>query len=246
MNTEKIKQQAFSFSAKKDMRIDDFMVSDCNKSAFMMVNSWPDWNSSGLIIYGPKGSGKTHLAHIFSDIVKSYCGKPMQIPFYDSTQIKMNNIQRICNSSQVIIVENLQANVDQEALFHLFNYYNTEGKYILWTSDTAPSRLNFGLKDLQSRLNTLPIAEIKEPDDTMLRSLVIKLFYDRQLTISPEILEYIINNTERSFAYVEDLIREIDEISLEYKMAVNYKIIKEAIKNLKHSEEQEPDLFFNL
>ena len=246
MSGAQLKQTAFSFSAKKDMAKEDFMVSECNKTAFMMIESWPNWNSFGLIIYGPKGCGKTHLAHIFRDKLCSETQKPLNIPFYDCKQITMKNLERICNFSDAIIIENLQKNVDQEALFHLFNHFQEKGKYMLLTAEITPTRISFSLKDLQSRLCLLPVAEIKEPDDTMLRALIIKLFYDRQLVISPEILEYIINNTERSFAFAEKLVQEIDEISLAYKSTVNYKIVRLALENLNNSSFHEPDLFINL
>ncbi len=244
MNGAQLRQTAFSFSAKKDMGKEDFMVSECNKTAFMMIDAWPNWNSFGLIIYGPKGCGKTHLAHIFSDKLCTNSKKPLRIPFYDCKQINLKNIERICNSSDAIVIENIQANTNQEALFHLFNHFQEKGKYMLLTAEIAPTRISFSLKDLQSRLCLLPVAEIKEPDDTMLRALIVKLFYDRQLIISPEILEYIINNSERSFAFIEKLVKEIDEISLAYKSTVNYKIVKLALENLNNSSYQEPDLFF--
>lgn len=242
MNNE-IKQTAFSFTAETKMSSDDFMVSDCNVEAFRMIDLWPDWDGNGLVIYGPKGCGKTHLAHLFSEKVNSNQEKILKIPFYDCKQINMKNVERICNSSDVIILENIERDVNQEALFHLFNHFSECGKYMLWTAEIAPVRLNFSLKDLQSRLNILPAIEIKAPDDMMLRALIVKLFNDRQLLISPDILEYIISNTERSFAYVENLVREIDEISLAYKTTVNYKVVKKAIENLQNAEDREPDLF---
>ena len=238
-----LKQTVFSFYTETKMSSSDFMVSACNKEAFSYINSWPNWSESGFVIYGPKGCGKTHLAHLFAEKVNDGRIKNLQIPLYESKQIKMNNIEKICNSYDVIIIENLEKNVDQEALFHLFNSFNKKGKYMLWTSEIAPARLNFSLKDLQSRLEMLPAIEIKEPDDMMLRALIVKLFNDRQIMISPEILEYIINNTERSFSYVENLVKEIDEISLAYKSTVNYKIVKEALENLCGAELKEPDLF---
>lgn len=238
-----LKQTAFSFYTETKMSSSDYMVSACNQEAFSYVNSWPDWPESGLVIYGPKGCGKTHLAHLFAEKVNEGRIKTLQIPLYESKQIKMNNIEKICNSSDVIIIENLEKNVDQEALFHLFNSFNKKGKYMLWTSDVAPARLNLSLQDLQSRLEMLTAIEIKEPDDIMLRALIVKLFNDRQIMISPEILEYIITNTERSFSYVENLVKEIDEISLAYKSTVNYKIVKEALENLYNAELKEPDLF---
>src|SRR5215467_1577792 len=43
----------------------DFLVSDSNRAAFDLVERWPDWPSRALALYGPPGSGKTHLAHLW-------------------------------------------------------------------------------------------------------------------------------------------------------------------------------------
>ena len=247
MIDNKGKQTTFSFGIKTEMSRNDFMVSDCNKEALSWIDLWPQWNKNGLVIYGPKGCGKTHLAHLFAEKINFYIEKPQKIPFYDCKRINMKNVEKICSSCDVIVLENLSENINQEALFHLFNHFCENGKYMLWTSLIAPARLNLSLKDLQSRLNMLPAVEIKEPDDIMLRALVVKLFNDRQLRISPEILEYIVTNTQRSFSYVENLVKEIDEISLAYKSTVNYKVVKAALENLNNADENnEPDLFFNL
>ena len=243
MSSNGLKQTAFSFDSAPEMGRDDFMISNCNKEAFAAVDAWPNWVSDGLVLYGPKGSGKTHLAHLFKEKINAAHTKPARISFYECSQINMHNLERICESADVIIMENLNEKVNQEALFHLFNHFSLNKKYMLWTAQISPARMNFSLKDFQSRIDMLPAIEIKEPDDVMLRALIVKLFNDRQLMISPDILEYIVANTERSFAYVESLVKEIDEISLAYKTTVNYKVVREALQHLNNAKDLEPDLF---
>ena len=84
---------------------------------------------------------------------------------------------------------------------------------------------------------------IKEPDDMMLMMLIVKLFNDRQIIIGEDILSYIMNNAPRSFAYVRDLVKEIDEISLAYQSAVNYNVVRKAMEIMAEKDSKEPDLF---
>ena len=113
------------------------------------------------------------------------------------------------------------------------------GGNILFTSDTAPARLNFSLPDLRSRLNIVPVYEIKAPDDQLLMALLLKLVSDRQITPTPELLNYLLKNMQRSFTYCNKLVAEIDQISLMRKRAISLPIIKEAINNLNVSRQGE-------
>lgn len=243
---EELKQIPFDFVPRTYMGREDFMVAPCNREAFNMVDSWPKWLTQGLIVYGPKGSGKSHLAHLFADKVKIFAYKPLKVSLIDAARINLRNVNKIAGENQSIVVENLTPKANAEALFHLFNIYNTEGRYMLWTAETAPVRMNFPLKDLQSRLNMLPSVEIKEPDDLMLQTLIVKLFNDRQILISPDVLNYIVNNAPRSFEYIEKLVEECDNISLAYQCAVNYNVVKKSMEILAQNNNCQLDLFGDL
>lgn len=234
------KQLPLDFEVHTGMGREDFMVSTCNREAFLMIDAWPEWGGCGMVIYGPSGCGKSHLAHLFADKVHK---SSFSVSIKEASSINMKNVKRIAEENQVIILENVNPKNNNEALFHLFNLFNQEGKYMLWTAQNAPSRMRFELKDLQSRLNMLPSLEIHEPDDLMMQMLIVKLFNDRQLIISEEILNYMLNNIRRSFSYVRELVAEIDKISLAMCSGVNHQIVKKAMEVLASREDKQQDLF---
>jgi hypothetical protein len=43
----------------------DFVIAPGNRDAVAWIDRWPDWPSHALAIHGPKGSGKSHLAHVW-------------------------------------------------------------------------------------------------------------------------------------------------------------------------------------
>src|SRR6516162_3335125 len=45
----------------------DFMVSRSNSAAVERIDRWPDWPSAALVLCGPPGCGKTHLAHLWRE-----------------------------------------------------------------------------------------------------------------------------------------------------------------------------------
>lgn len=241
MNTAdlKIKQFPLKFKPRTDFGRDDFMAANCNIEALNMVEMWPDWPFFAIVLYGPEGCGKSHLAHVFAEHVAACCEPPISVQIIQSSAINSRNVERLHRDNPCLVVENLTPKVDNEALFHLFNLYQNEGGYILFTAEQAPARMYFKLPDLRSRLNAVPSIAIGEPDDTMLTALIVKLFNDRQIIISPEVLNYIIQNMQRSFSYAQKLVDEIDAVSLACKRAVSIPIVKEAMKILNTNIQQE-------
>lgn len=236
---DRIKQFPLKFKPKADFGRQDFMAAKCNAEALRAVEMWPDWPFFALVLYGPKGCGKSHLAHVFAEHAAACTERPFPVLLLNARQINNRNAVRIHAENPCLVVEDLTPKADNEALFHLFNLYQNEGGYILFTSETAPARMHFKLPDLQSRLNMVPTVAIGEPDDEMLTMLIVKLFNDRQIIISPEVLNYIVQNMQRSFSYACRLVEEIDMISLARKRAVTMPIVKEAMQNLDLHVQQE-------
>lgn len=208
------------------------MVAECNKEAVATIDLWPAWPSFAICIYGPEGCGKTHLANVFAQMVAVKTAHPYRIPFIKAEKLTRELTHTLFETSPQIVIEDLTELRNQEALFHLFNTYRDLGGNILFTSKEAPARINFSLPDLRSRMNTVPALEIKAPDDELLMALLLKLFTDRQITPSAELLAYLIKNMQRSFSYARKLVEEIDNISLARKRAVSIAIAKEAINSL--------------
>ena len=238
---DKTKQYLLKFAPKAYLGEEDFLVTSCNEVAYKAIKLWPYWQHFALNIFGPQSSGKTHLAHIWINRIQKSLEKPIDIPLLNAQNINMKNFNKFINTYQYLVIENISADINEEAFFHLYNGFNVPEKFILFTSEQPLAKLPLKLADLHSRLNTVPTAEILKPDDEMLTALIAKLFNDRQITISQEILDYILNYAERSFDYIAKLVEEIDEISWIYGRAVSIPIVKEAINNLQKN--QQLDLF---
>ena len=230
--TTDIMQLALNFPHRPSLGREDFMVANCNLEAVSVIDMWPVWSYFAVCIYGPEGCGKTHLANVFAQKVALETNHPYRIPFIKADQLNCNMRHSLFELSPQIVIEDIQNLHDQETLFHIYNNYRDLGGNILFTSEVAPARLNFSLPDLRSRMNIVPALEIKAPDDELLMALLIKLFADRQITPSPELLSYLLKNMRRSFSYARKLVEEIDNISLARKRAVSISIAKEAITTL--------------
>ena len=64
-------QIVFKFPDKSFYYEEDFCIGENNYEAYKLIKEWPNWSFKGINIYGPKKSGKSYLAKIFSDKTNS-------------------------------------------------------------------------------------------------------------------------------------------------------------------------------
>ena len=191
----------------------NFWVAPCNQEAIAWIDRYPNWPMHALLIYGEAGSGKTHLAAIFSE---------ERIEAGDLTE-------DFIPSGQKIVVENLEKLQNEKALFHIFNRVREMGGGLLMTAQKVP---HFQLPDLQSRIGMTPKAEIQMPDEQTIMSVCAKMFSDRQAIVEPMVLTYIATHAPRSFESVRKIVNTADELSLAQGRRITIYLIKEAIEKI--------------
>jgi len=179
---------------------DDFFVAPCNALAVQQLDNWQDWSHGKLALVGPHGSGKTHLVHVWAAQTGA-----------DILDAKSLNADI---SAEAVVVEGadkIAGNAAaQEQLFHLHNACNAAQRPLLLTGQTAPARWGIELPDLVSRLSAIQIANLEPPDDTLLSMILIKLFNDRQVSVGPKLIAYLVNHMGRSYADAIALVAKLD------------------------------------
>jgi chromosomal replication initiation ATPase DnaA len=191
---------------------DDFLVSGSNRAAFELIERWPGWPDRALVLYGPAGSGKTHLAHLWCArsgallVAGDALDKPEELP-------------------AIVAVDDAE-HAPERALLHLYNLSRERGGGMLLTTQAPPAALPIGLADLASRLRALPVVGIAKPDDALLHAVLVKHFADRQLRVAPEVFAYLLARIERSFAAAAAVVARLDDLALETGRAVTVNLAR--------------------
>ncbi|MGY4749031.1 hypothetical protein ACVNHC_04120 [Pannonibacter sp. Q-1] len=184
---------------------DDFLEGEANHAALEMIESWPDWPAPVTVLAGPVGSGKTHLVEIWRALSGA-----VVIQARDLTSEKMADLV----AAGAVAVEDAHRGFDETALFHLINAARQAGASLLITSRTWPSSWPLTLPDLVSRLRAATPVEILEPDDGLLRCVLVKLFADRQVAIDQGVVDYLVVRMERSLGVAGRLVAALDAEAL--------------------------------
>ena len=222
-------QLALPLFFKTENNIDNFIVSDFNVDALNLINKWNITNKNkykdnnvinARLIFGPQGSGKSHLSSIFQNKTNALILK--KITTKDLRGIKKGNN---------FIIDNLDVNnsISPEMLMHLLNEVTYNSSSLLLFSRCSPFEMDWGLPDLNSRLRSILSAEIKMPSDEILLLLLVKYASDKKMFISDYLSVYIIERIERSYASVINIIDELDLKSREAKKKITLKQVQETL-----------------
>jgi chromosomal replication initiation ATPase DnaA len=200
---------------------EDFLVSGVNAAAVAMIDRWPDWSHWAIVVTGPEGAGKSHLANVWRQ--RSGAARTDATSFDESA---LNQLRE----TGALAVENLEAGIgDEKALFHALNLAREHKLSLLFTSRVAPGDLAVTLPDLRSRLRALPMVAIDPPDHFLLQGLLVKLFEDRQLAVEPSVIAHLARHMERSARAAQRLVAAIDERALSTHRKVTRPLAAEAL-----------------
>ncbi len=232
MKTQPPEQLTLDLPHRPALGAEDFLLSGSNRAAVAMIDRWPEWPHPVVVLSGPAGSGKSHLAHVWQ--LRSGASSVMASALDEETLAARAG--QTC-----IVVEDVDQGVrDQRVMFHLLNLAREHRFQVLVTARTDPGEWDLTLPDLRSRLRQASLARIDAPDDALLRAVLVKLFADRQLTIDPQVVAQIGLRMERSMEAAVRLVAEIDRRALQTHRKVSRALVAEVMGTGGTSESGEP------
>lgn len=214
-------QLVLDLSHRAALGLEDFLVSNSNAAAVDLVDRWPDWPHWAAVVVGPEACGKSHLGQVWR--LKS--GADV-VPAADLSEAEIGRLER----AGALLVEDLHRGVgDERVLFHLLNLAREHRLSILLTSRRAPGDLEIALPDLRSRLRAAPLTTIDVPDEALLKSVLVKLFADRQLGVEPHVIGHLALHMERSMRAANCIVVAADRLALARQRRVTRAIASEAL-----------------
>lgn len=210
---------------------EDFLIAPSNAAAVGWIDRWPDWPAPLLVLSGPASSGKTHLAAVWRDRAKAEIVRP--------EMLVLKNAEQIAGAGEHIMIDGVDPWLGERSaettLFHLYNIFKEEQRSLLVTMRMTPAIADFVIADLASRWRAAPVAVIDAPDDMLLASVLIKLFSDRQLVVSNDVVRYVLPRMERSFAAARDIAALADRLALAEKRRISVPLMRRVLASLQEN-----------
>lgn len=203
---------------------EDFMPGECNREALAWLARWPDWPGPALVLHGPPGSGKTHLARIFALRTGARWLAPGALAVADPSE------------HGVWVLDDAEPVADEKALLAFYNRLREAGGHLLLTARRPVGAWRFRLPDLASRLRAAPGVAIGPPDDALLGAVLLKLFADRQLVVSESVIEYLLRHMERSFGAAQAVVAGLDAMSLGLKRPITVALARAFLERIEPAQ----------
>ena len=218
-------QLSFDLPVRPALGREDFFVSKANAQAVALIEGWRDWPARKMVLAGPRGAGKTHLAHVWAGlagarIVAAEGLGGADIAALATGPVAVEDAERITGDAEA-----------ETALFHLHNLVLAEGHALLVTAPAPPRRWGLALPDLASRMEAAMLAQIDPPDDALLAAVLAKLFADRQLAPAPDCVPYLARRIERTFEAARDIVAALDARALATGRAITRALAAEVLDN---------------
>jgi len=125
------RQLALALNHEESFAREDFLSGPSNAAALALIECWPQWPNRAMILTGPEGSGKSHLAAVWANAAgaRRVAGRALE----QATVPAML-------ATGALVIEDLAAGAfDERALFHLLNLAHEDEAFLLLTARTVPT-----------------------------------------------------------------------------------------------------------
>lgn len=188
---------------------EDFFVSPANALTLAALDNWQGWPAAKAVLSGPPGSGKTHLAHVWSAstgarIVAATDLPDTSLPALVGAPLVVEDADRIGGTPAA-----------EDALFHLHNLMAAAGLPLLVTAASPPRDWRLALPDLASRMQAATLIRIDSPDDALLYAVLAKQFADRQIAVPAGLIDWLVPRMTRSLEAARQVVSALDARALE-------------------------------
>ena len=206
----------------------DFLPAPANHAALKALDRPQDWPAGRMLLIGPEGSGKTHLA--------AFWAAENGALRVSASALRPDAADLLAADGGAVVVEDADhagfAAGAEQALFHLWNLCAPRDCLLLLTARQAPRDWGLVLPDLRSRMDAMPQVHLGPPDETLLAAVLVKLFADRQLSVSAGLIDWLVLHMDRDLGLARRLVAAMDRAAMAEKGPVTRRIAADLLDNL--------------
>lgn len=203
---------------------DKLVVTEANRDAAHVLTQWRSWPNGALALIGPHGAGKTHLALAWA----LEAGARQVTAKADPDA----GVAAFRDSGGRVLIDDADHEPDEGMLWRLLDLARTEVGAVLLTGVKAPASWPVALPDLASRLKSLAVAGLEEPDQALMEVVLRRICREQFIYLSDDAARYLALRLPRTFAAAQlaaaaldaDLVKGAKPVALKAARAALEKV----------------------
>lgn len=168
------------------------VVADANRDAARLLTDWRAWPGGALVLIGPAGAGKTHLALAWALETGARQLSAKAAPDEAS--------QALTDSGGRLLIDDADQAPDEAMLWRVLDFARAQGGAVLLVGSRPPGAWGASLPDLRSRLAALPAARLGEPDEALMEVVLRRICREQFIQLGDDTARYVARRLPRTFA----------------------------------------------
>jgi chromosomal replication initiator protein len=227
---------------------ENFVTGNCNKMAMATVEMV--LKSPGvvtpLLVYGPCGSGKTHLVQALAQRFRQIHGA-RRVVYLSSEQFTNDFMEAIRGSGlpsfrrkyrdvECLILDDVQFLAGKRAtlqeLKHTLDTLLRQGRQVILVADRSLQELSILGPDVQARLTGGMVCPLEGLDESTRRELLARLLAESRIKIAPKVVRELADKSSGDARVLFGLVNRLRALSLMLRGSFNEHQALEATQDL--------------
>jgi chromosomal replication initiation ATPase DnaA len=207
-----------------DRSPDKLVVAEANRDAAKLLTDWRAWPGGALALSGPSGSGKSHLALAWA-IETGARQVSALAASEDAAAIFREAHGRL-------VIDDADRERDEGMLWRVLDLARDWRGAVLIVGATPPSAWSIQLPDLRSRLASLPVAKLGEPDEALMDVVLRRICREQFIQLSDDAAKFLVRRLPRTFAAARAWAAALDQELVRGAKPVTTAIAKRALERV--------------
>ncbi|MBI4005195.1 MAG: DnaA regulatory inactivator Hda [Gammaproteobacteria bacterium] len=184
---------------------------------------------ANIYLWGPPGSGKTHLLQAACKSAGENNCNVAYIPLAQHVDLDTQLLEGLDTMDLICMddIDRIAGRLEwEQPLLHLYNRMRDKGCSILMVAHTSPQAIGFELKDLKSRMAWDLVYHLKPLDDYDKMNLLRLRANARAFELPKEVAEYLVKRVRRDLPSLITLLDELERATLAEQRKLTIPFVK--------------------